>query len=169
MIIKNNYLASLLVLLLTSGSYADGFDKKEVFSYQSNTGTPVFTDKRPIKSKQYKTQTIEAATSSDSGKNSKKNNNSNTVINYNNSTLINHTQMVVYSNKNSSKKKQQSKKQRTGKHSLKRCQRYKEKFDHYSDKMREGYTNSEYKKLEKNRKKYKNLLFNNCDTKTFSE
>jgi len=169
MIIKNNYLPSFLVLLLTSGSYADGFDKKEVYSYQSNTGTPVFTDKRPIKSKQYKTQTIEATTSNDNGNNSRKNNSSNTVINYNNSTLINQTQTIVYANKNSSKKKQHSKKQRTGKHSLKKCQNYKKKFDHYSEKMSEGYTNSEYKKLEKNRKKYRNLLFNNCDTKTFSE
>ena len=165
MMIKNNYLVCLLILLLSGASYADGFNKKEVYSYQSKTGTPVFTDKRPIESRQYKTQTIEAATSSGS----RKNNNSHSVINYNNSIEINQTQTVVYANKNSSKKKQHSKKQRTGKDHLKRCQRYKEKFDHYSDKMREGYKNSEYKKLEKNRKKYKNLLFNRCDTKTFKE
>ncbi len=123
MTIKNNYLLGLFVLLLSGPSYADGFNKKEVYSYQSDAGTPVFTDKRPIKSKQYETQTIEAIAPSS------KSNNSHTVTHYNNSTQINNTQTIVYTNQNTSKKKQYSKKPRTGKHSLKRCQRYKEKLD----------------------------------------
>ncbi|WP_299880421.1 hypothetical protein [uncultured Cocleimonas sp.] len=164
MIIKNNYLLGLVVVLLSSSGHADGFNKKEVYSYQSTGGTPVFTDKRPTKSKQYKTQTIEVTEP-----NSKESNNSHTITTYNYSTQINNTQTTIYTTQNSSKKKQHNKKFKTGKHSIQRCQRYKEKLDHYSDKMRSGYKNSEYKKLEKNRKKYKNLLFKNCDTKTFRE
>ena len=157
MIIKKNYLACLATLLISGVSYADGFSKKEVYSYQSNTGTPVFTDKRPIQSKQYNTQTIET-TNPD---------NSYTVTNHTKPIIINQTQMVIYSNKSSTKKKQGSKRKTKG--SLKRCLRYKEKVDYYSEKMRGGYHSSEYKKLEKNRKKYKNLLFKRCDTKTFKE
>ena len=49
MIIKNTYLAHLVILLLSGASYADKVDTKEVYSYKSKSGTPVFTDKRPIK------------------------------------------------------------------------------------------------------------------------
>ena len=153
-----------MALLLSSSNYADALNKKEVYSFQSKDGTTVFTDKRPAKASQYKTQTIESITPSTN------NTNSHTVTHYNDSTQINHTQTIVYENQNSIKKKKpSSKKHGKGKHSLSRCQRYKEKLDDYSEKMRSGYTNSEYKKLEKNRKKYKNLLFKHCDTKTFSE
>ena len=161
--IKNSYLAYLATLLISGVSYADGFSKKEVYSYQSNTGTPVFTDKRPIKNKQYNTQTIETVNPDSSRQTSS----SYKIADNTKPIIINQTQTVVYSNKNSSKKKRGSK--RKTKDSLKLCQRYKEKVDYYSEKMRGGYRSSEYKKLEKNRKKYKNLLFNRCDTKTFKE
>ncbi len=161
MMIKNNYLVCISTLLISGISYADGFSKKEVYSYKSKSGTPVFTDKRPIKSRQFKTQTIEAAIPTTKRQNS----NSYAITNNSRPIQINHTQTVVYAHKKSKHNKKQTK----GKDGLKHCQRYKEKFDYYSDKMREGYRNSEYKKLEKNRKKYKNLLFNRCDTKTFKQ
>ena len=99
--IKNNYLVYLATLLISGVSYADGFSKKEVYSYQSNTGTPVFTDKRPIKSKQYNTQTIEAVNPD----NTRQTSSHYTIANNTQPIIINQTQTVVYSNKNSSKKK----------------------------------------------------------------
>ncbi len=161
--IKNNRLVHLVLfplLILSHSSHADEVNKKEVYSYQSKNGTPVFTDRHPVKNKQYKTQTIETNAPVP---------NNHTVTHYTYSTQINNIQTIVNTNEYVDKKKQYSKKKTTGKHSLKRCQRYKEKLDHYSDKMRGGYKNTEYKKLEKSRKKYKNLLFKHCDTKTFRE
>ena len=159
--IKNSYLVCLTTFLISGASYADGFSEKEVYSYKSNTGTPVFTDKRPVKNNQYETQTIEASNPTPSSQN----NNSYTIINNTRTVLTNHNQTTVYTNK----KSKRSKKTNKGKASLKSCQRYKDKFDYYSEKLRKGYRNSEYKKLEKNRKKYRNLLFNRCETKTFKE
>ncbi len=52
----------------------------------------------------------------------------------------------------------------TGETSLKTCRFYKRKFQWFSERMRRGYTNSERDWLESNRVKYRDLLFNNCDS-----
>jgi len=52
----------------------------------------------------------------------------------------------------------------SGKTSLKTCRFYKNKFDWFSEKMRRGYTNNERDWLESNRVKYRDLLFENCDS-----
>ena len=153
-------------LLSTSGS-AEGFIKKEVYSYKDKSGNIVFTDRLPTTKQSFKTQTIEAA-------NSTGNTNSysqNEVIpqhDYSHQANVSNNQpqtvRIIVEEGGFTKKKSYKKKR-----SLKRCKTYKKKLTYFSDKMKAGYKNSEYKKLEKNRKKYKNLLFSNCETKTFTD
>lgn len=153
------HLLSIIVIVYSSVSSADGFIKKEVYSFKSKSGTPVFTDKRPTRQQTYQTQTIEAAGSTPREISKNDHYSSTRPIE------ISQTQTVIVSNKTSKTKSSKIKQ----KHNEKRCQRYKEKLTYYSDRMRGGYRSSEYTKLEKNRKKYRKLLFNKCETKTFSD
>jgi len=152
-------------LTLSISVNAEGFIKKEVYSFKDKNGNIVFTDKQPAKTKTFKTQTIEAA-------NSTANNQSNNTADYSNKP-------IDYSYKSERKEKvvrvivedgrTYDKKSYKKKRTLKSCKSFKKKFDYYSDKMNAGYKSSEYQKLEKNRKKYRNLLFKNCETNTFAD
>ena len=165
--IKTNPIAlivSLITLTFTMTVNADGFIKKEVYSFKDTSGNFVFTDQLPTKNQVFKTQTIEAANSTGQENESSKRNYDQGSTYSNNLVSQQKTIRVVVENGSAANKQSHTKKR-----SLKRCKSYKKKFDHYSDKMNSGYKNSEYKKLASNRKKYKRLLFDNCDTRTFSD
>lgn len=158
-IINSLHLVCILAIIYSTSSFADELITKEVYSFKTENGTPVFTDKRPVKREKYQTQTIETAGSAPT-EISKNDHYSNTRP-----IEISQTQTVIVSNKTSKTKRSKIKQ----KHNETRCLHYKEKFTYYSNRMRGGYRSSEYKKLEKNRKKYRKLLFNKCETKTFSD
>ena len=158
-------ITGLCALFFTASINAEGFIKKEVYSFKDSSGNIVFTDRQPAKKQAFKTQTIEAANSTGNSQNNYTPQDSyNQRIYSNNSVASPQTVRVIVEEGSITKKKAYKKKR-----SLKRCKSYKKKFTYYSDKMKSGYKNSEYKKLESNRKKYKNLLFNNCKTKTFND
>ena len=152
----------LCALTLSITANAEGFIKKEVYSFKDSNGNIVFTDRKPAEKQAFKTQTIEAANATGNANNSF----STQVTNKQNTSSSNHssqTVRIIVDNGTTTSKKTYKKKA-----NLKRCKSYKKKLAYYSDKMKSGYKNSEYKKLESNRKKYRNLLFDNCETKTFS-
>ena len=160
----NKIFFPFLITLFTINSVvkAEGFIKKEVYSFKDKNGNTVFTDRQPTKSKTFKTKTIEAVNST-----------ANTQYTYIPQLESNQTNIssqneqvvrVVIEDGNVTKKKSYKKKR-----SLKRCKSFKRKFDYYSDRLKSGYKNKEYKMLEKNRKKYRNLLFKNCETRTFDD
>ena len=164
--IKTNHFALISVLcalFITASIHAEGFIKKEVYSFKDASGNTVFTDRQPAKKQAYKTQTIEAANSTGNSQESGVPQNDYKQRVYSNNTVNQPQTVRIIVEDGSAIDKKSYKKKR----SLKRCKSYKKKFDHYSDKMKSGYKNSEYKKLESNRKKYKNLLFNNCETRLF--
>ena len=114
----------------------------------------------------YKTQTIEAANSTGSSQDDDSFN-SNNNRDYSNVYSNNNTEQtvrIIVEDRSAVKKKSNKKKK-----SVSKCKTYKRKHSYYSDKLKEGYKNSEYKKLETNRKKYRDLLFNNCETRTFAD
>ena len=153
----------LCTLLFNMTASAEGFIKKEVYSFKDSNGNIVFSDKRPAKKQAFKTQTIKAANSTGNIEN----NYSTRITNNKNTYSSDHstqTVRVIVENGKTTNKKSYKKKA-----NLKRCKSYKKKLAYYSDKMKSGYKNSEYKKLESNRKKYRNLLFDNCETKTFND
>jgi len=166
-----NHLTKISILFcffFTAPIHAEGFIKKEVYSYKDKNGNIVFTDKQPAKKQEFKTQTIEAANSTGNSQErySVKYDNNQTHYSNNDSDNDNKEQVVRVIIKDGSLiDKKSYKKRRT----VKRCKSFKKKFDYYSDKMNAGYKNSEYKKLEKNRKKYRDLLFKNCETRTFAD
>jgi hypothetical protein len=149
----------IFTLICTTPGFSDGTISKDVYSFKNENGNLVFTDKKPVNNKLFKTRTIETAKSSTSETSHSEFNSEARTIN------ITQTQTVLAGDQPGKHKRSKNKKR----NSTKRCQYYKEKLTYYSDKMREGYRSSEYKKLEKNRKKYRKLLFNRCDTKTFSD
>lgn len=161
-------IAGLFALFFTTASNAESLIKKEVYSFKDKSGNLVFTDKRPIKQKNFKTQTIEAAnfTGNVQSKGAAKSSYKQRVYadNTNNTIKSPRTVKLVVEDRKVVDKKSYKKKRR-----LKRCKAYKKKFTYYSAKMRSGYKSSEYEKLESKRKKYRKLLFNNCDTKTFDD
>ena len=160
-------IVSLCITLFSATANAEGYIKKEVYSFKDKSGNIVFTDRQPTKKQTFKTQTIEAANSTGNSNRFNQNHKIPEPI-YNQQVYLANNQpqtvRVIVEQRGNTKKKSYKKKR-----SLKRCKAYKKKFTYYSDKMKSGYKNSEYKKLESNRKKYKNLLFNNCETKTFSD
>jgi len=158
-------IAGLCVLFFSTSINAEGYIKKEVYSFKDTNGNVVFTDRQPAKKQSFKTQTIEAANSTGNSQDSYTFQGSYNQRIYSNNTVNSPQTVRVIVEDGSVTKKKAYKKKR----SLKRCKSYKKKFTYYSDKMKAGYKNSEYKKLEANRKKYKNLLFNNCETKTFND
>jgi len=165
-IIKVTILLAGLHALLLSPIYAEGFIQKEVYSFKDKNGSIVFTDRRPKKSKTYKTQTIESARSTSNTQNVYSENTDNKSYSKQNNDLnLNQTINVIVENSETAKKKHKKK----AKKSQRRCKSYKRKLTYYSDKMKSGYKSSEYKRLEASRKKYRKLLFNNCDTKTFND
>ncbi len=174
--IKINHVAligALCALLFSATSSAEGFIKKEVYSFKDASGNTVFTDRQPAKKQAYKTQTIEAANSTGRVTDNPTRNalsSQATQNNYNDrvysENIVNQQQTVriIVEDGNAIDKKSYKKKR-----SLKRCKSYKKRFDYFRDKMKSGYKNSEYKKLESNRQKYKRLLFDNCETRTFAD
>jgi len=164
--IKNfSLITSLCALFFTASINAEGFIKKEIYSFKGTNGNIVFTDRQPTKKQSFKIQTIEAANSTGNSQNIYISQaNYNQRVYSKNVVTSPQTLRVIVEDGSVTNKKSYKKKR-----SLKRCKSYKKKFTYYSDKMKSGYKNSEYKKLESNRKKYKNLLFNNCETKTFND
>ena len=160
-IIKSTHFLGIFAIAFLTSASADGVVSKQVYSFKTEDGTTVFTDKQPIKTNTYETHTIEAANSTVSNVSTSDRYITQAAQNIN----ITQTQKVIIAHKN----KQSIKRKVSKKSSTSRCQSYKEKLEYYAAKMRSGYTNSEYKKLEKSRKKYRNLLFNRCETKTFSD
>lgn len=136
-----------------------------MYSFKDKNGNTVFTDKQPNKELAFKTRTIEAANSTGNSQNNSIDQDRSTQQNYSNKPSASIQTVRVIIEDGSITKKKAYKKKRT----LKRCKSYKKKLTYYSDKLKAGYKNSEYKKLESGRKKYRDLLFNNCDTKTFSD
>ena len=155
----SNFLAIFSVLFFAS-AIADGVISKKVYSFNAENGTPVFTDKQPLKSRTFKTHTIEATESTAKNTTTQ----SYQVAQPPQNIVITQTQKVIVAHTGKKGKQKTSKK-----YSASRCQSYKEKLEFYAAKMRSGYKGSEYKKLEKNRKKYRKLLFSRCETKTFSD
>lgn len=130
----------LFLLSFTSIGLSDGYTNTEVYKLTAKNGTAVFTDKKPKKEK-YEVQTIESSNPTGSG-------------NY-------------YKYETSPKKESKGKRRTTDKEkktSLATCKRYKSKWKQYSAKMRVGYDASQYERLEKNRVKYRDLLFNQCNS-----
>ena len=162
---QSSLIIGLCILIFSVSTNAEGFIKKEVYSFKDSSGNVVFTDRQPAKKQAYKTQTIEAANSTGNSQKSYTShaNYSQSVYSNNTNTTPQTVRVIVEDGRVTKKKSYQKKR------SLRRCKSYKKKFTYYSDKMKSGYKNSEYKKLESNRKKYKNLLFNNCETKTFND
>ncbi len=160
-IIKGTHLLGIFAIAFLTSASADGVISKQVYSFKTEDGTTVFTDKQPIKTNTYETHTIEAANSTVSNVSTGDRYITQAAQNVN----ITQTQKIIIAHKN----KQGEKHKVLKKSSTSRCQSYKEKLEYYAAKMRSGYTNSEYKKLEKSRKKYRNLLFSRCETKTFSD
>lgn len=165
---KIQFISLFALLLVSSFSafvHAEGFIKKEVYSFKDKNGNIVFTDKQPAKEKIFKTQTIEAANSTGNSQYSyqpeyTKTQADDSYLRDNKEQIV----RVIVEDSSAYDKKSYKKKR-----SLKRCSSFKKKFDYYSDKMNSGYTSKEYKKLEKNRKKYRDLLFKNCETRTFAD
>lgn len=153
-------LITIFTISFTYTAAAEGFIKKEVYSFKDKSGNTVFTDRIPAKEQPYNKQVIEAANSTGDTEKDYRSEAYYAPKSYpqNQTIKIVVEQNSVAKNKNYKKKK-----------SSKRCKSYKKKLSYYSDKMKSGYKNSEYKKLESNRKKYRKLLFNNCDTKTFHD
>ena len=160
---------ALLSMYFAAPINAEGFIKKEVYSFKDKNGNIVFTDKQPAQAKTFKTQTIEAANSTgdtqytyqSSHKSNEQNDQTDSSYHSQNNEQV--VRVIVEDGQTFSKKSYKKKR------SLKRCKSFKKKFDYYSEKMNEGYKSSEYKKLEKNRKKYRNLLFKHCDTRIFAD
>ncbi|MEH6457261.1 MAG: hypothetical protein V7749_13110 [Cocleimonas sp.] len=166
--IKTNHatlLIALCALVFTATSSAEGFIKKEVYSFKDSSGNTVFTDRQPVKKQTYKIQTIEAANSTGINQNIGEPQNNYKQRVYSENTVSQQQTVRIIVEDGSIIDKKSYKKKR----GLKRCKSYKKRFDYYSDKMKSGYKNSEYNKLESNRKKYRKLLFDNCDTRTFSD
>lgn len=159
-ILLSYLLITISTLTLSTSVSAEGFIKKEVYSFKDKNGNIVFTDKQPAKSKTFKTQTIEAANSTGSKSGEYLSQYDNNQNNYSNNEPYNKQQVVRVIVEDGSLIEEKSYKK---KRILKRCKSFKKKLDYYTDKLRSGYKNSEYKKLEKNRKKYRDLLFNNCE------
>ena len=157
-------ITALCMIIFHVSINAEGFIKKEVYSFKDKNGNLVFTDKQPNKNLVYQTQTVEAANSTANNQDTNTYDESHRRNDSNNINNSVQTVKVIVENRSSTKKKS-SKKAKSFKH----CKTYKRKFAYYSEKLKSGYKNSEYKKLESNRKKYRNLLFNNCETKTFSD
>lgn len=153
-------LIMLISISFTFTAAAEGFIKKEVYSFKDNNGNTVFTDRVPTKKQAYDKRIIEAANSTGEAASEYK-----TQADYAPKAYPQRQTIRVVVEQNSVAKKKYYKKKK----GLKRCKSYKKKLAYYSDKMKAGYKNSEYKKLESNRKKYRKLLFNNCDTKTFHD
>ena len=162
-IIKGTHLLGIFAIAFLTSASADGVISKQVYSFKTEDGTTVFTDKQPIKTNTYETHTIEAANSTLS--NVSTGDHYITQADQNVNITQTQTQKIIIAHKNKQGKKHKVSK----KSSTSRCQSYKEKLEYYAAKMRSGYINSEYKKLEKSRKKYRNLLFSRCETKTFSD
>lgn len=154
--------AGLCILCISATAHAEGFIKTEVYSYKDKNGNLIFTDKKPSEEKTFKTDIIEAANSSANSQDNALTHPDNKLKIYLNNTQ--QTIKIIRQDRQLSNKKLSKKETST-----KRCKTYKKKFTYYSNKMKAGYKNSEYAKLESNRDKYKNLLFNNCATKTFND
>lgn len=155
-------LPSILCLLLTTSGFADGFITTDIYSLKSKSGTPIFTDKKPEKTLNYITQTIEAADSTDSSRQQKYNYRI-PAVQYSN-TQHKQTRKIIVEHRLAKRKKSKKKKS-----TVSTCKYYKTRFSYFSNKMKKGYKSSQYEYLERNRKKYKKLLFNRCETKTFSD
>lgn len=123
---------------------SDGaFITTKVFKYSSKSGVPIFTDKKP-KNKPHETKIIEAAKSTGEGY----------PVSTFNDQLTKSTRTHKSSKRSSKKKKRE----------LTKCKKYKRKFEAVSEKMRVGYKASQYRALEKKRVKYRDLLFNECNS-----
>ena len=155
---------SACLLALCANSIADGFITKEVYSFNSKNGSPVFTDKKPVNKQNYKTQTIEAAKSTASYSGFANTHYRNPAPLQRQYTPTLQPQRIIVEHRVTDQRKLQKKKR-----SIATCKYYKKKLAYYSDKMKQGYKSSQYKRLEENRKKYRKLLFNRCETKTFSD
>ena len=112
----------------------------------------------------YKTQTIEAAKSTASYSDFANTHYRNPAPLQRQYTPTLQPQRIIVEHRVTDQRKLQKKKR-----SIATCKYYKKKLAYYSDKMKQGYKSSQYKRLEENRKKYRKLLFNRCETKTFSD
>ena len=151
-----------------SSAFADTTINTEVYKFTSKNGTPVFSDKVPPKRK-FKKKSITV--------------NQPVIVNEDNEDFrgfrgnkklteqdIQRMLDKVYSQyaardksfqRNIPKDATENKAKKT---SLKDCKKYKKKFDKVTDKMRIGYSANEYRGLEAKRVKYRDLLFNECNS-----
>jgi len=120
----------LATLAFSTTINAEGFIKKEVYSYKDANGNLVFTDKQPAKKQSFKTQTIEAASSSANSQNTDIAENNYQPKRYSNNNNETQTVRVIIEDGSLIEKKKYKKKR-----TLKRCKSFKKKFDYYSDKM----------------------------------
>ena len=151
----------LLMSFLISNTGASAYDasknsdsttNKDVYNFTSSNGTPVFTDLKP-KSRTYKTQTIKTTKVSVAAPEKSWNQQPSTI---NNIQVINNNTVIInqYQSKKTKKNKTKNK-----------CKSYRKHLDRVMKKMNAGYLPSEYKKLEKKRLKYRNLIFKRCDSR----
>ncbi len=157
---------SMSSMLTMSTAFADEatntVTNKEVYNFKSQNGTPVFTDMKP-KNQLFDTQMIKTTEPSEerlpitnnfapNPVNSSVSNN--TDITQNTTTIINHY------NSRSIKTSKDNRKT-----SKRRCKYYKRKLEKVMSKMRAGYAPSKYQRLEKERVKYRKLVFDKCATR----
>lgn len=147
-----------LLLLSFSTSFAGEItQEKEVFNFTDNNGTPVFTDMKP-KSAGYNSRIIRTPRAPKPAQQNVAPTGHYSIQNI----RINKTTTIINNNYASGKRRVAHHKK--SKHKT-RCESYKARLDKVMGKMRAGYRASEYKKLEKKRVKYRQLLFDKCDTR----
>jgi len=144
-----NSLLLIITILPLAITLGDEQISKKVYQFTSKKGTPVFTDKKP-KNKRYNTRIIISDKATGVGSYPK-----------NNQTYQSHN-YPSYSY--SSPRNSRGVKSNSKKRSLNTCKSYKRKWTYFSSKMRNGYQAKEYQYLESNRKKYRDLLFNYCNS-----
>jgi hypothetical protein len=149
----------IILALISNTILADNLENnvtsKEVYSFNSKDGTPVFTDMKP-KKHQFDTQTIKTAKPNDEEiviiDKATPSATNNTEITHNTTTIIHQ-----YGARSNSKTKRKDNKRR--------CKYFKHKLEYVNRKMKAGYRPSEYKRLEKERMKYRSLVFERCDSR----
>jgi len=153
-----------------SSAFADTTINTEVYKFTSKSGTPVFSDKVPPKRK-FKKKSITVNQPVTIDKNNGVNNRANNgdikkLTEQDIQRMLDkvYSQYAAHDKSFQKYTQKEATKNKLKKTSLKTCKRYKKKFDKVTNKMRIGYSANEYRGLEAKRVKYRDLLFNECNS-----
>ena len=167
-----------IISITTTSAFADTTVNTtintEIYKFISKSGTPVFSDKVPPKRKfKKKSITVNQPENMNEDHDSSSDHEAYRQYKENKKLAERDIQKMldkVYSQytardksfqKYNPKEATENKPKKT---SLKVCKKYKKKFDKVTDKMRIGYSVNEYRGLEAKRVKYRDLLFNECNS-----